>query len=213
MIELVGKSPITGAPGIGHTRWATPRRAECDQRPSARRRSWRVVVVAERYVENYLELKAQLQAKGVVFKSVTDTETIVHLLELHLADGLDLVTAARKVFAQIQGANVIVLMSADEPDKIITARNRQRGRRSARPRRKRNFIASDTPAIMEHTRKVMFLESRQMAVVTSKLGDGDDAGRRSRATCRAHHRMDPVAAKKASIGISCRRKFMNRYAR
>jgi glucosamine--fructose-6-phosphate aminotransferase (isomerizing) len=88
------------------------------------------------------------------------------LLEIHLATGIGLVAAARKVFQQIRGANVVVLMSADEPDKIVTARIGNAGGVVLGLGDNENFIASDTPAIMEHTRKVMFLESRQMAVVT-----------------------------------------------
>ncbi|MES2623978.1 MAG: glutamine--fructose-6-phosphate transaminase (isomerizing) [Pseudomonadota bacterium] len=166
LVDLVGREPITGAPGIGHTRWAThgaPNAINAHPHVGA---GGRVVVVQNGIVENYLELKADLSARGVTFKSVTDTETIVHLLEIYLAAGLKLVDAARKVFAQIRGANVIVLMSADEPDKIVTARIGNAGGVVLGIGENENFIASDTPAIMEHTRKVMFLESRQMAVVT-----------------------------------------------
>ncbi len=162
----MGKSPINGAPGIGHTRWAT------HGAPNARNahphfgRTKRVVVVQNGIVENFLELKDELIAEGVEFQSDTDTETIVHLVEHYLAGGLNLVEAARQTFKQIQGANVVVLMSADEPDKIITARIGNAGGVVLGLGEGENLIASDTPAIMEHTRQVIFLESRQMAVVT-----------------------------------------------
>ena len=122
LIELVSKSPINGAPGIGHTRWAT------HGAPNARNahphigQTGRMVVVQNGIVENFLELKDELIAEGVEFQSDTDTETIVHLVEHYLATGIGLVEAARKTFNQIRGANVVVLMSADEPDKIVTAR-------------------------------------------------------------------------------------------
>ena len=122
LVDLVHKSPLQGTPGIGHTRWAT------HGAPSARNahphlgHTKRVVVVQNGIVENFLELKDELIAEGVVFQSDTDTETIVHLVEHYLAAGLDLETAARSTFAQIHGANVIVLLSADEPDKIVAAR-------------------------------------------------------------------------------------------
>ena len=167
LIDLVNKSPINGAPGIGHTRWAT------HGAPSARNahphvgQSGRVVVVHNGIVENFLELKDELMAEGVEFQSDTDTETIVHLVEHYLATGLDLVEAARSTFKQIQGANVVVLMSADEPDKIVTARIGNAGGVVIGLGEAENFLASDTPAIMEYTRNVIFLESRQMAVVTS----------------------------------------------
>jgi len=166
LIDLVAKSPIQGAPGIGHTRWAT------HGAPSARNahphlgQTKRVVVVQNGIVENFLELKDELMAEGVEFQSDTDTETIVHLVEHHLSTGIGLVEAARKTFSDIQGANVVVLMSADEPDKIVTARIGNAGGVVIGMGKNENFIASDIPAIMEHTREVIFLESRQMAVLT-----------------------------------------------
>lgn len=166
LMDLIYKSPISGAPGIGHTRWAT------HGAPSARNahphlgQTKRVVVVQNGIVENFLELKDELVAEGVEFQSDTDTETIVHLVEHYLATSVGLVEAARKTFNQIQGANVVVLMSADEPDKIVTARIGNAGGVVLGIGEGENFIASDTPAIMEHTRSMIFLESRQMAVVT-----------------------------------------------
>ncbi len=165
LVELVNKSPLHGAPGIGHTRWAT------HGAPSARNAhpllgsTGRVVVVHNGIVENFLELKDELIAEGVEFQSETDTETIVHLVERFLAGGLDLSEAARQTFNLIQGANVIVLMSADEPDKIVTARIGNAGGVVIGLGDGENFLASDAPAIMEHTRRVLFLESRQMAIV------------------------------------------------
>ena len=166
LVDLITKSPIQGAPGIGHTRWAT------HGAPSARNahphlgQTKRVVVVQNGIVENFLELKDELTAEGSEFQSDTDTETIVHLVEHYLATGIGLVEAARKTFNDLQGANVVVLMSADEPDKIVTARIGNAGGVVIGMGEDENFIASDTPAIMEHTRNVIFLESRQMAVVT-----------------------------------------------
>jgi len=165
LIERVNKSPLHGAPGIGHTRWAT------HGAPSARNAhphlgsTGRVVVVHNGIVENFLELKDELLAEGVEFQSETDTETIVHLVERFLAGGLDLSEAARQAFNRLQGANVIVLMSADEPDKIVSARLGNAGGVVIGLGDGENFLASDAPAIMEHTRKVLFLESRQMAIV------------------------------------------------
>ncbi len=165
LIDLVSKSPVSGAPGIGHTRWAT------HGAPSARNahphlsNNGRVVVVHNGIVENFLELKDELSAEGVAFQSETDTETIVHLAEHHQATGIGLVEAARRTFQQIEGANVVVLMSADEPDKIVTARIGNAGGVVIGLGEGENFIASDIPAILEHTRRMIFLESRQMAIV------------------------------------------------
>jgi glutamine---fructose-6-phosphate transaminase (isomerizing) len=166
LIDLVGKSPLKGAPGIGHTRWAT------HGAPSARNahphvgNSGKVVVVHNGIVENFLELKDELTSEGVTFNSDTDTETIVHLAEHHQASGVPFEEAARRTFQQIEGANVVLLMSVDEPDKIVTARIGNAGGVVIGLGEHENYIASDIPAILEHTRKVIFLESRQMAVVT-----------------------------------------------
>jgi glucosamine--fructose-6-phosphate aminotransferase (isomerizing) len=164
--RLVVTSPITGTPGIGHTRWAT------HGAPSARNahphlgNSGKVVVVHNGIVENFLELREELISEGTEFKSETDTETIVQLVEHYQATGLQLVEAARKTFNQIQGAHGIVLLSSDEPDRIVCARIGNAGGVVIGLGEGENFIASDIPAILEHTRKVIFLESHQMAIVT-----------------------------------------------
>lgn len=166
LAEELEKSPIQGNLGIGHTRWAT------HGAPSARNahphigQSGHTVVVQNGIVENFLELKDELMAEGVEFKSDTDTETIVHLVERYLASGMNLEEAARQTFQRIQGANVVVLISADEPDKIITARIGNAGGVAIGYGKDEMFAASDVPAILEHTRTVSFLESHQMAVIT-----------------------------------------------
>lgn len=166
LIDLVEKSPLAGAPGVGHTRWATHGAPNARNAHPHLGQTKRVVVVQNGIVENFLELKDELTAEGVEFQSETDTETIVHLVEHYLATGIGLVEAARKTFNQIRGANVVVLMSADEPDKIVAARIGNAGGVVIGMGENENFIASDTPAIMDHTRSVIFLESRQMAVVS-----------------------------------------------
>jgi len=166
LVNLVSKSPINGAPGIGHTRWATHGAPSVRNAHPHISNGGRVVVVHNGIVENFLELKDELTAEGVTFKSDTDTETIVHLAEHHQAAGIGLEEAARRTFNQIEGANVVVLISADEPDKIVTARIGNAGGVVIGLGEGENFVASDIPAILEHTRKVIFLESRQMAVVT-----------------------------------------------
>ncbi len=194
--DLLQKSPIEGNLGIGHTRWAT------HGAPSARNahphlgQTGRVVVVQNGIVENFLELREELTAEGVEFKSDTDTETIVHLVEHYLATGLDLTEAARQTFKQIKGANVVVLMSADEPDKIITARIGNAGGVVIGYGEGEMFAASDVPAILEHTRRVSFLESRQMAVITRE-GARVEAIEGGRVQPEVHIvAWDPVAAEK-----------------
>jgi glucosamine--fructose-6-phosphate aminotransferase (isomerizing) len=166
LTDLVSQQPISGSPGIGHTRWAT------HGAPSARNAhphlgsTGRVVVVHNGIVENYLELKDEMTAEGITFQSETDTETIVHLVERYRSTGLDFTEAARAAFKQVQGASVILLIDADEPDKIVCARIGNAGGVVIGLGEGENFLASDIPAILEHTRRVIFLESRQMAIVT-----------------------------------------------
>lgn len=166
LVNLLGKSPVAGAPGIGHTRWATHGAPSAKNAHPHLGNSGKMVVVHNGIVENFLELKEELESEGVKFNSDTDTETIVHLAEHHHAGGTSLEEAARKTFKTIEGANVVVLMSVDEPDKIVTARIGNAGGVVIGLGENENFIASDIPAILEHTRRVIFLESRQMAVVT-----------------------------------------------
>ena len=166
LVDIVNTEPISGSPGVGHTRWAT------HGEPSARNAhphlgsTGEVVVVHNGIVENFLELRDELKSEGVVFNSDTDTETIVHLVEHYQSTGLDLTDAARRTFNQIQGAHGIVLLSSKEPDKMVCARIGNAGGVVIGLGQGENFIASDIPAILEHTRKVIFLESRQMAIVS-----------------------------------------------
>jgi glucosamine--fructose-6-phosphate aminotransferase (isomerizing) len=166
LAELIHDSPISGTPGIGHTRWATHGSPSVRNAHPHLGNSGRVVVVHNGIVENFLELRDELISEGTDFRSETDTETIVNLVEHHQATGLLLADAARKTFNQIQGAHGIVLLSSDEPDRIVCARIGNAGGVVIGLGDGENFIASDIPAILDHTRKVIFLESRQMAIVT-----------------------------------------------
>jgi glucosamine--fructose-6-phosphate aminotransferase (isomerizing) len=164
---LVSEIPVTGHVGIGHTRWAT------HGEPSARNAhpqvgmTGNVVVVHNGIVENYLELRNELSAEGVIFNSDTDTEVIVQLVERFASTGVNLVDAAQQAMCKIKGAHGIVLLSAQEPDKIVAARIGNAGGVVIGIGENEMFIASDLPAILEHTRRVVFLESRQMAIVTA----------------------------------------------
>ncbi|MCL4561158.1 MAG: glutamine--fructose-6-phosphate transaminase (isomerizing) [Chloroflexi bacterium] len=166
LAALVAAQPVSGRLGIGHTRWAT------HGEPSARNAhphlgsTGEVVVVHNGIVENFLELRDELASEGVNFRSETDTETIVHLVERYLSIGVTLVEATRRTLLQLKGAHGIVVMSSREPDKIIAARVGNAGGVVVGIGEGEMFIASDIPAILEHTRRVIFLESRQMAVVT-----------------------------------------------
>ncbi|MCI0521303.1 MAG: glutamine--fructose-6-phosphate transaminase (isomerizing) [Chloroflexi bacterium] len=163
---LVEELPLHGHLGIGHTRWAT------HGEPSARNAhphlgmTGDVVVVHNGIVENFLELRQELSAEGAVFKSDTDTEVIVHLVERYLSQAEGLPEAARRALRHLKGAHGIVVFSAREPDKIVAARIGNAGGVVLGLGQGENYIASDMPAILEHTRSMVFLESGQMAVVS-----------------------------------------------
>jgi glucosamine--fructose-6-phosphate aminotransferase (isomerizing) len=165
--RLVAGQPLDGHIGIGHTRWAT------HGQPSERNAHPHIsmdgqyVVVHNGIVENYLELRERLQSEGVVFKSDTDTEVIVHLVASFAAQGNDLVEATRRTCALIKGAHAIAVISTAQPDQIVVVRIGDAGGVAVGIGEGETFIASDIPAILEHTRQMVFLESRQMAAVTA----------------------------------------------
>ena len=163
--ELVHDLPLHGKMGIGHTRWATHGEPNTRNAHPHIGSTGEVVVVHNGIVENYLALREELIAEGTVFHSETDTETIVHLIEKFYAAGSPLVEAVRKTLRMLKGAHGIVVMSSREPDKIIAARIGNAGGVVIGLGEGENFIASDLPAILEHTHKVIFLDSHQMAIV------------------------------------------------
>ena len=164
--NLLAESPLGGQIGIGHTRWAT--HGEPSQRNAHPHigMNGRVVVVHNGIVENFLPLREELAAEGVQFASETDTEVIVQLVERYLESGLDFETAVRRTLAQLEGANAVVVMSVDQPDQLICARLGNAGGITLGIGRDEMFIASDIPAILEYTRDMIFLENRQVAIVT-----------------------------------------------
>ncbi|HEX9617613.1 MAG TPA: glutamine--fructose-6-phosphate transaminase (isomerizing) [Anaerolineales bacterium] len=165
---LVSESPLHGRVGIGHTRWATHGEPNARNAHPHTGATGDVVLVHNGIVENYLELREDLSAEGVDFNSETDTEVIVQLVDRYLSLGIGLVEAARKSLVHLKGAHGIVLLSAKEPDKIVAARIGNAGGVVIGLGEGENFVASDMPAILEHTRSIVFLDSGQMAVVTSQ---------------------------------------------
>ena len=198
LAALIGESPLHGNVGIGHTRWAT------HGEPSARNAhphlgtTGEVVVVHNGIVENFLELRDELMAEGVIFNSDTDTEVIVHLVEHYLATDASLEQAARKAFNQLKGAHGIVLFSTREADKIIAARIGNAGGVVIGLGEGETFIASDLPAILDHTRKVIFLESRQVAVVTRQGASLQTLDGKPISAEIQHISWDPVSAEKGA---------------
>jgi glucosamine--fructose-6-phosphate aminotransferase (isomerizing) len=166
LAELVKNAPLHGQIGIGHTRWAT------HGEPSARNAhphvgaSGTVVLAHNGIVENYAELRDELSAEGVEFNSDTDTEVIVQLVDRYLSLEMSFVEAAQKAIAHLKGAHGIVLLSTREMDKIVTARIGNAGGVVVGFGEGEMFVASDMPAILEHTRQMVFLESGQVGVIT-----------------------------------------------
>lgn len=166
LAALLDSDPVAGKVGIGHTRWATHGEPSAKNAHPHTSTNGDVVVVHNGIVENFLELREELSAEGATFKSDTDTETIVHLVERYLGVSTGLEDAVRKALMQLKGAHGVVVMSTREPDKIVAARIGNAGGVVIGLGEGETYVASDLPAILEHTRKVVFLESRQMAVIT-----------------------------------------------
>ena len=155
--------PISGEYGIGHTRWATHGRPTEENAHPHRDCSGKIVVVHNGIIENYLELKRELQLQGHTFVTETDTEIVAHLVERETkGDGLE--NAVRRALLLMRGLFALVLISADDPEKIVAVRNGPPivvGMGDGE-----FFVASDIPAILSHTRDVVFLGDEEMAVIT-----------------------------------------------
>jgi glucosamine--fructose-6-phosphate aminotransferase (isomerizing) len=196
LAELVNEIPLHGQIGIGHTRWAT------HGEPSARNAhphlgtSGQVVLAHNGIVENYKDLREELSAEGVEFTSDTDTEVIVQLVDRYLSLEMSFEEAAQRAVSHLQGAHGIVMLSTKEADKIVAARIGNAGGVVVGKGEGEMFVASDMPAILEHTRQMVFLESGQMAVVKRDGVDVSDL--KGEQTEFEEHTVawDPVAAEK-----------------
>ncbi|MBI1813769.1 MAG: glutamine--fructose-6-phosphate transaminase (isomerizing) [Deltaproteobacteria bacterium] len=160
--KLLREAPLHGPIGIGHTRWATHGGVtDANAHPH---RAGHVVLIHNGIIENYLLLRAAMIAKGRTISSQTDTEIISHLIDDWMQQGLDFVAATRRAIEQLEGSFAIVVMCDLEPDKLLAAK-------SATPiviglGNGENLIASDIPALLDHTRDVLFLEDGELAEVT-----------------------------------------------
>ena len=154
---------IKGSIGIGHTRWAThgePSDLNAHPHTSA---DGVISIVHNGIIENYAELKAKLQSQGVVFQSQTDTEVVVHLIDKFYKEEKDIFKAVLKTVHTLEGSYALGVICKDYPDRIISCRKESplivglgQGE---------NFIASDVPAILEHTRDVYYLGEKEIAVL------------------------------------------------
>lgn len=164
--EKLGPTCLGCQIAIGHTRWATHGGVtEQNAHPHVGARS-RVAVVHNGIIENYAALRQELTSAGVTFASETDSEVVAHLVERELEPGGDLLAAVHRVLPRIQGASSFVFISPDSPDCLVAARLGNAGGIVVGLGTEESFVASDIPAILEHTREVLFLEHRQTALVT-----------------------------------------------
>jgi glutamine---fructose-6-phosphate transaminase (isomerizing) len=192
--EVIATNPLEGDYGIGHTRWATHGRPTEENAHPHRDCSGRIVVVHNGIIENYLDLKHQLQKEGHTFVTETDTEIVAHLVEREMQeDGLE--NAVRRALLYMRGLFALVLMSADDPNKIVTVRNGPPivvglGEGEF-------FVASDIPAILAHTRDVVFLGDEEMAIVTPAGVEFTDYSGRAVSNKSTRVAWDPVMAEKA----------------
>lgn len=156
---------IPGTVGIGHTRWAThgaPNDINSHPHTSMHRR---ITVVHNGIIENYIPLKEELEAKGVVFRSETDTEVVAQLFE-QLYDGTDLVGTLIEVVKRIRGSYALGILCADYPDTLLAVRKDSPliiglGEHE-------NYIASDIPAVLDHTRNYYLLNDNEIAVIKAE---------------------------------------------
>src|SRR6267143_3427529 len=192
--DVIRLNPIAGEYGVGHTRWATHGRPTEENAHPHRDCTGKIVVVHNGIIENYLDLKQELQRQGHIFVTETDTEIVAHLVERETRDdGLE--NAVRRALLMMRGLFALVLISADDPAKIVTVRNGPPivvglGEGEF-------FVASDIPAILSHARDDVFLGDEEMAIITRSGVQFTDFFARpvSKATQRVL--WDPVMAEKA----------------
>ncbi len=161
LADALKEKPLQGTMAIGHTRWATHGKPSDENSHPHYNRTKDIVVVHNGIIENYLELKRDLTKKGYIFQSETDTEVVAHLLS-EIYEG-DLLEATKKLLTIIKGAFALGIMSVKEPDRLIAVRKESpliiglgKGE---------NFIASDIPAILKHTRDVYLIENGEIVEI------------------------------------------------
>ena len=185
--------PVDGVYGIGHTRWATHGRPTEENAHPHRDCTGRIVVVHNGIIENYLELKHELREQGHTFSTETDTEIVAHLVERERRDdGLE--NAVRRALTYMRGMFALVLVSVEDPEKIVAVRN-------GPPiviglGQDEFFVASDIPAILSHTRDVVFLGDEEMAVITRSGVQFTDYFGRAVSKTTQRVLWDPIAAEK-----------------
>ncbi len=161
--QKIADETINGSMGIGHTRWATHGEPSDTNSHPHTNTDGTISIVHNGIIENYAELKVHLQDQGIVFNSQTDTEVIVHLIDQNYKDEKNIFKAVLKTLHTLEGSYALGVLCKDYPDRIICARKESplvvglgKGE---------NFIASDVPALLEHTRDVYYLDEKEIAVL------------------------------------------------
>ncbi|SJZ34497.1 glutamine--fructose-6-phosphate transaminase (isomerizing) [Selenihalanaerobacter shriftii] len=162
--ELVAKEDPKGKIGIGHTRWATHGKPSIPNSHPHTSCNGKFVVVHNGIIENYLSLKERLQSQGHQFRSETDTEVIVHLIEEYYNG--DLGRTIQEVIEELEGSYAFVALTANEPEKLVAVR--QDSPLIVGLKHGEYFVASDIPAILKHTNQVYILDDEEMAVITKE---------------------------------------------
>jgi glucosamine--fructose-6-phosphate aminotransferase (isomerizing) len=160
--ESLAATPLRGAFGVGHTRWATHGRPSEENAHPHQDCTGRLVVVHNGIIENYLELKTRLSAAGHTFVTQTDTEVVAHLVESHFQG--DLEQAVRRSLAELQGIYALVFLHQDAPQTLVAAR--QGPPLVVGLGQGEHFLASDVPALLAHTRDFVFLDDGEVVTVT-----------------------------------------------
>jgi len=162
--KLLSRKPIYGKTGIGHTRWATHGKPSDMNAHPHMDCTGKIAVVHNGIIENFLTLKEKLEKKGHKFKSETDTEVLAHLIEDNYKDNLE--TAVKAALRLVKGSYAIGVISVYEPDKIIAARKDSPliiGLGDGE-----NYIGSDIPAFLNHTKRALLLYDEEVAVITKE---------------------------------------------
>jgi len=197
LADKLALDPVQGATGMGHTRWATHggvTEFNCHPHTDT---DGAIVVIQNGIVENYRELKEKLIGEGISFRSQTDTEVIAHLISRHYDHGkTPLDEAVRLALAELRGPSAVIVMSALEPDLLVAARLGSAGGVVLGVGENEMFIASDIPAILEHTQEMLFLDDQELAIVTATGYELSDLDGSPLTKAPTHIAWNPIAAAK-----------------
>jgi glucosamine--fructose-6-phosphate aminotransferase (isomerizing) len=191
--------------GIGHTRWATHGRPS--ERNAHPHQAGSVIVVHNGIIENYLELKEKLKGLGRVFKSDTDTEVISHIIDEKLKQTGEFEQAVRMALQELRGAYAVCILCENEPGTLIAAK--QGSPMVVGLGEKEYLVASDIPAILAHTREMVFMEDGEMAVFRGGQAAFSTIAGEPLAKSPATSTGLRSRRKRAATSISCSRKYTN----